>query len=229
MADGKPVERGWSMHAEGTVFRFDQRTGEASLIDADLSIRRTGSRSGLDGLLYASETSPATSTATWIEDGRGGRRARDVRRRHPPGLRRTGWARARWDGVQRRRGRLWVAVFGQGDITVLDRDGEVERRIAVGSTLAGRTSPSASTATRGSISSATSAVRSGASIDAGATGLPLYAARARSRPLNDFDTASAVARSDADGIAALVDRAYGHYVERLEMRPRPMTSMTTAR
>jgi gluconolactonase len=28
-------------------------------------------------------------------------------------------------------GRLWVTVFGQGDITVLDREGEVEQRIPI--------------------------------------------------------------------------------------------------
>ena len=28
-------------------------------------------------------------------------------------------------------GRLWVTVFGQGDITVLDREGSVEQRIPV--------------------------------------------------------------------------------------------------
>ena len=170
MADGKPVEGGWSMHAEGTVFRFDPRTGEASLIDEGLQYAN-GIAFGPDGLLYASETFTGNVYRYRIEDGRAVGERETFANVIDPDFAEPGGRGP--DGMAfSADGRLWVAVFGQGDITVLDRDGEVERRIAVGDRwptnvafgLDGDTRIYIVGDERGSL----------VSIDAGATGLPLY-------------------------------------------------------
>ncbi len=129
LIDGKPIDGAENVTTEGIVFRFDPRTGEASLIDEGLGFTN-GIAFGPDGLLYANETLTGNILRYRIEDGRlAGERELFGNVLDPlytePGLRGPDGMAFSTDG------RLWVTVFGQGDITVLDREGEVEQRIPI--------------------------------------------------------------------------------------------------
>lgn len=129
LIDGKPIEGAENVTTEGIVFRFDPRNGEATLIDEGLGFTN-GVAFGPDGLLYANETLTGNVYRYRIDDGRlAGEREMFGNVNDPaytePGLRGPDGMAFSADG------RLWVAVFGQGDITVLDREGEVEQRIPV--------------------------------------------------------------------------------------------------
>ena len=129
LIDGKPVEGAESMPTEGIVFRFDPRSGKTSLIDEGLGFTN-GIAFGPDGLLYANETMTGNVYRYRLENGRrAGERELFGNVNDPaydePGLRGPDGMAFSSDG------RLWVTVFGQGDITVLDRDGGVDHRIPV--------------------------------------------------------------------------------------------------
>jgi gluconolactonase len=129
LIDGRPIEGAQSMTTDGRVFRFDPVSGEAWLIDRGLGFAN-GIAFGSDGQLYANETLTGNIWRYRIEDGRlAGERELSGNVMDPgysePGLRGPDGMAFSSDG------RLWVAVFGQGDITVLDREGAVEQRIRV--------------------------------------------------------------------------------------------------
>ena len=129
LIEGKPIEGAENVTTEGIVFRFDPATGEATLIDEGLGFTN-GIAFGPDGLLYANETLTGNVYRYRIEDGRlAGERETFGNVNDPaytePGLRGPDGMAFSADG------RLWVTVFGQGDITVLDREGSVEQRIPV--------------------------------------------------------------------------------------------------
>jgi gluconolactonase len=129
LIEGEPIEGAENVTTEGIVFRFDPRTGDATLIDEGLGFTN-GIAFGPDGLLYANETLTGNVYRYRIQDGRlAGDRETFGNVNDPaytePGLRGPDGMAFSADG------RLWVTVFGQGDITVLDRDGSVEQRIPV--------------------------------------------------------------------------------------------------
>ncbi len=129
LIEGKPIEGAENVTTEGIVFRFDPGTGEATLIDEGLGFTN-GIAFGPDGFLYANETLTGNVYRYRIEDGRlAGERETFGNVNDPaytePGLRGPDGMAFSADG------RLWVTVFGQGDITVLDREGSVEQRIPV--------------------------------------------------------------------------------------------------
>lgn len=129
LIEGRPREGVKEMPVDGRVFRFDPRTGEASFIDRGLKFAN-GIAFGPDGLLYANETYTGDILRYRLVDGEPvGEREVVGNVLDPawdqPGLRGPDGMAFSADG------RLWVAVFGQGDITVLDRDGSVESRIPV--------------------------------------------------------------------------------------------------
>jgi gluconolactonase len=127
LIDGKPIEGAESVTTDGIIFRYDPDTGEVSLIDEGLQFAN-GIAFGPDGLMYANETLTGDVWRYRIEDGKGiGDRELFGNVLDPdydkPGMRGPDGMKFSSDG------RLWVAVFGQGDLTVLDRDGAVEQRI----------------------------------------------------------------------------------------------------
>jgi gluconolactonase len=130
LIDGKPVEGAERMSTDGRVFRFDPTTGDARFLDRGLGFAN-GIAFGPDGLLYANETMTGNVWRYRLDNGRiAGERELFGNVNDPaydePGLHGPDGMAFSTDG------RLWVAVFGQGDITVLDRDGEVDHRIPVG-------------------------------------------------------------------------------------------------
>jgi gluconolactonase len=170
LIDGKPIPGAENVTTEGVVFRFDPRTGEAWLIDEGLGFTN-GIAFGPDGMLYANETLTGHVWRYRLEDGRlAGERELFGNVNDPdytaPGLHGPDGMAFSADG------RLWVTVFGQGDITVLDPEGEVDRRIPVeGSSptnlafgLDGDTRIYVVEDEHGSL----------ASLDVGVAGLPLY-------------------------------------------------------
>ena len=127
LIEGKPVEGAESMPTDGRVFRFDPRTGDAWFLDRGLGFAN-GIAFGPDGLLYANETMTGNIYTYRIEDGRlAGERETWGNVNDPEytegGLRGPDGMAFSSDG------RLWCTVFGQGDVTVLDREGQVTERI----------------------------------------------------------------------------------------------------
>jgi gluconolactonase len=127
LKDGTPVDCAEDVITEGTVFRYDPGTKEATLIDDGLGFAN-GIAFGPDGLLYANETLTGDVWRYRIERGRpirepelfGNVMEAEVRK---PGLIGPDGMAFSVDG------RLWVAVYGRGELAVLDPAGEVERRI----------------------------------------------------------------------------------------------------
>jgi gluconolactonase len=130
LVDGVPGADAQALPMDGFVFRYDRRSGETRLLDEGL-LFANGIAFGPDGLLYVNETVTGNVYRYRIADGRvdGGRelfgnvRDADCDR---PGLRGPDGMAFSADG------RLWVAVFGQGDVTVLGPDGAVLERLKVG-------------------------------------------------------------------------------------------------
>jgi gluconolactonase len=124
--DGEVPKPGWE-HAplDGKVFRIERNGGAASVIDRGLGFAN-GIAFGPDGLLYVT-----------------GSRTGNVYRYSPGDWRREAFANVldpKWPGCGFRGpdgmafdadGLLYVSVFVQGDITVLDRNGDVLRRHAL--------------------------------------------------------------------------------------------------
>lgn len=117
-----------SVKADGKVIRFDPATGETSMLDRGLQFAN-GIAFDRAGNLYVSETNTGEVYRYPSEGGR------IVARREPFGN--VLWPEWQGEGAVRgpdgmafsADGRLWVAVFGQGDVTVLNPDGSWERRI----------------------------------------------------------------------------------------------------
>jgi gluconolactonase len=115
-----------SVHYDGRVYRIDTRSGRVQKIDSGIKFTN-GIAVGPDNLLYVNETltgnifryeaAPRESPWSRILFGN------VVRPDAPPG----------WKGPDGMAfgadGRLYVAVFGQRDVTVLDRAGDVAARI----------------------------------------------------------------------------------------------------
>jgi len=127
LVDGKPREGCESFPMDGRVLRFDPRTDEAWFLDTGLRFAN-GIAFGPDGLLYANETVTGNVYRYRVQDGRVvGEREVFGNVLDPdydePGLRGPDGMAFSVDG------RLWVAVFGQGDVTVLSPHGDVLERI----------------------------------------------------------------------------------------------------
>jgi gluconolactonase len=126
--EGRPVAHFASVPLDGFVFRYDPLSGDAWLIDEGRYQFTNGIAFGPDGLLYVNETMTGNVYRYRVEEGRaqgerelfGNILAPDYTE---PGLRGPDGMKFSADG------RLWVTVFGQGDVTVLGPDGEVTERV----------------------------------------------------------------------------------------------------
>ena len=122
------VREDWEdLTLDGRLVRFDPATGESAFLDRGIQFTN-GLAFGPDGLLYVNETFTSNIYRYRIEDGAVvGEREYFANVLDPdftqPGMRGP-------DGMAfSEDGRLWVTVFRQGDITVLEPDGAFERRI----------------------------------------------------------------------------------------------------
>jgi gluconolactonase len=121
-----------SVHYDGRVFRVDVSTGKVKKLDGGIKFTN-GIAFGPDDLLYANETLTGNVYRYKIESGAvSGPRSlfgNVIRPNSPPG----------WKGPDGMAfssdGRLYVAVFGQQDVTVLGTDGAVVERIATSGKL----------------------------------------------------------------------------------------------
>lgn len=113
---------------DGRVFRIDARTRDVECVDRGLSFAN-GIAFGPDGDLYAAETMSGNIYRYACSGGRvSGKRqlfGNVIERFDPAQLKGPDGMKFGADGS------LYVAVFGQGDITVLGSDGKVKRRIKV--------------------------------------------------------------------------------------------------
>jgi gluconolactonase len=111
---------------DGRVYRIDPKNGSVTLLDRGIRFTN-GIAFGADGLLYVNETITGNIYRYRAAEGSApGRRecfGNVIRSDAPPG----------WKGPDGmafdERGLLYVAVFGQGDVTVLGLAGEVVKRI----------------------------------------------------------------------------------------------------
>jgi gluconolactonase len=111
---------------DGRVFRIDPKTREVERLDRGLKFTN-GIAFGPDGHLYVAETLTGNIYRYQAKRGRiAGQRqlfGNVIERYDPAELKGP-------DGMKfGANGHLYVAVFGQGDITVLGRDGQVVRRM----------------------------------------------------------------------------------------------------
>lgn len=117
---------------DGRVYRIDPLTSAVSLLDRGLSFTN-GIAFGPDHRLYVNETLTGNIYRYQLDNGviSGSRELfGNVIREDAP----AGWKGP--DGMAfDRKGFLYVAVFGQGDVTVLDADGQVTERIATAGML----------------------------------------------------------------------------------------------
>jgi gluconolactonase len=115
-----------NLQYDGRVFRIDPKTREVERLDHGLQFTN-GIAFGPDGHLYVAETLTGNIYRYESKRGRiGGPRqlfGNVIERYDPAELKGP-------DGMKfGANGHLYVAVFGQGDITVLGRDGQVVRRM----------------------------------------------------------------------------------------------------
>jgi len=127
LGDDGPREDCKELPVDGRVLRFDPVSREARFVDRGLQFAN-GIAFGPDGLLYVDETYTGDVYRYRIEEGAA------VGDRELFGnvldLDHEGSGLQGPDGMAfSADGRLWVAVLGQGDITVLAPDGSVDRRI----------------------------------------------------------------------------------------------------
>lgn len=129
LLDGAPRPDCKELPVDGRLVRFDPRTGAAAFLARGLKFPN-GIAFGPDGLLYLNETYTGDVLRFRLEaDGTAGPAERFGNVIDPE---RTIESLCGPDGMAfSDDGRLWVCVLGQGDVTVLGRDGEVERRIGL--------------------------------------------------------------------------------------------------
>jgi gluconolactonase len=117
---------------DGRVYRIDPRSGSVALLDRGIRFTN-GIAFGPDLALYTNETLTG-NIYRYMWTGAGVSTTRElfgnVIRPHAP----PGWKGP--DGMAfDQNGELYVAVFGQGDVTVLAPDGQVARRLPTGGKL----------------------------------------------------------------------------------------------
>jgi gluconolactonase len=116
-----------TLNFDGRVYRIDPDTGNVELLDRGIRFTN-GIAFGKDGLLYVNETITGNVYRYVLKsDGTCGNRKvfGNVIRANAP----EGWVGP--DGMAfDENGLLYVAVFGQGDVTVLGLDGGVVKRIS---------------------------------------------------------------------------------------------------
>ena len=117
---------------DGRIYRINPNNGHVKLLDRGIKFTN-GIAFGPDNALYANETLTGNVYRyEWTTSGETGKRELfgNVIRPDAP----LGWKGP--DGMAfDADGQLYVAVFGQGDITVLGRDGQVVRRLATNDML----------------------------------------------------------------------------------------------
>lgn len=119
-------------HYDGRVYRVDPESGQVTQLDRGIRFTN-GIAFGPDQALYANETLTGNIYRyKWQGGGAVGQReyfGNVIRPDAPPG----------WKGPDGmafdENGLLYVAVYAQGDVTVLGRDGQVVRRIATAGIL----------------------------------------------------------------------------------------------
>ncbi len=127
LGEDGPREDCKDLPVDGRVLRFDPLSREARFLDRGLKFAN-GIAFGPDGMLYVDETYTGDVYRYRIEDGVavGGREL--FGNVLDPDYRGGGLQGP--DGMAfSEDGRLWAAVLGQGDITVLAPDGSLDRRI----------------------------------------------------------------------------------------------------
>jgi gluconolactonase len=129
LIEGRPREGVKELPVDGRIFRFDPRSGEANFIDRGLQFTN-GIAFGPDGMLYANETYTGDVFRYRIEDGAVVGEKEPFANVLDPDYDEQ-WLRGPDGMAFSADGRLWVAVFGQGDVTILAPDGSVEGRIQV--------------------------------------------------------------------------------------------------
>ena len=127
VVDNEVREEWVDLPVDGKVIRYEPGGGEAKILDRGFRFSN-GIAWGPDGLLYVTESFSGDIFRYRIEAGEVvGERELFANVRDPefskPGMRGPDGMAFSADG------RLWVAVFHQGDVTVLRPDGSVERRI----------------------------------------------------------------------------------------------------
>jgi gluconolactonase len=130
VAPGGALAPNWrDLKYDGRVYRIDVRTREIECIDRGLQFTN-GVAFGPDSDLYVTETLTGNIYRYACRDGR----ARGKRILHANVIERFDLAELKGpDGMKfAADGSLFVAVFGQGDVTVLDPQGKVSRRIPAG-------------------------------------------------------------------------------------------------
>jgi gluconolactonase len=117
---------------DGRVYRIDPNNGNVKLLDRGIKFTN-GIAFGPDDALYMNETlTGKIYRYAWTPDRGTGQRelfGNVIRPDAPAGWKGPDGMAFDADGL------LYVAVFGQGDITVLDRDGQVVRRLATNDML----------------------------------------------------------------------------------------------
>jgi gluconolactonase len=115
-----------SLRYDGRVYRVDVETGKVTKLDTGIRFTN-GIAFGPDGLLYANETITGNVYRYEMKDGRpaGPRQyfGNVIRADAPPGFKGPDGMAFSSDG------RLYVTVFGQHDLLVLDKEGKVIERI----------------------------------------------------------------------------------------------------
>ena len=115
-----------SVKYDGRVYRIDANTGAVRKLDSGLRFTN-GIAFGPDRYLYANETLTGAILRYALKDGRVVGKREEFGNVIAPGQP-PGWKGP--DGMAfGADGRLYVAVFGQGDVTALDRAGNVSERI----------------------------------------------------------------------------------------------------
>lgn len=129
LAPGGQLNPDWrNLRYDGRVYRIDARTRAVSCIDRGLQFTN-GVAFGPDGLLYVAETLSGNIYRYAANGSRVSNRrelfGNVIERYDPAELKGPDGMKFGADG------NLYVCVFGQGDVTVLGRDGRVLRRIKV--------------------------------------------------------------------------------------------------
>jgi gluconolactonase len=132
-APGGELNPNWrTLRYDGRVFRIDPGTGTVECVDRGFQFTN-GIAFGPEGSLYVAETFTGNIYRYRYDAGsvRGPRQlfGNVVDPSNPAEIKGPDGMKFGADG------KLYVAVFGQGDVTVLDRDGEVAKRIKVAGSM----------------------------------------------------------------------------------------------